>query len=212
MESWKEKGFPLQVILRGIDIVFDRRAAKSQSRSVKSLFYCQEEVEAQFDLWRKGQVGTSHSTNISPESKDSVSTEETHLPFLREAILQHLSKCRKTMTEVNEERKSEDKLSTTLTHIIDRLNVLEEEFAQAARPDAESLETSLINLEGLMAQAIIATTPLEHIAIQRAKAKEQLKGYQHKMEHKVYEQTLNNLLLKYLREKARLPRLSLFYL
>ena len=57
MESWKSAGVPLHVVLRGIEKAFDSYEARPRNRSVKSLFYCQEEVEAQFAEWLESQTG-----------------------------------------------------------------------------------------------------------------------------------------------------------
>src|ERR671933_2818936 len=57
MESWKEMGVPLHVVLRGIERAFDSYEARPRNRSVKSLFYCQEEVEAQFAEWLESRRG-----------------------------------------------------------------------------------------------------------------------------------------------------------
>jgi len=46
----------------------------------------------------------------------------------------------------------------------------------------------------------------------RAEAEEQLQPYRSRMERAIFEQTLDNLLLKSLRAAHGLPRLSLFYL
>ena len=57
IESWKEMGVPLHVALRGIERAFDSYEARPRHRSVKSLMYCQEEVEAQFAEWLESQRG-----------------------------------------------------------------------------------------------------------------------------------------------------------
>src|SRR5437764_13585520 len=49
IESWKERGVPLHVALRGIEHAFDSYDAKKQKRTVKTFLYCQEDVEAQYD-------------------------------------------------------------------------------------------------------------------------------------------------------------------
>ena len=59
IESWKEMGVPLHVALRGIEKSFDSYESKPRKRSVKSLFYCQEEVEAQFAEWLESQTGAT---------------------------------------------------------------------------------------------------------------------------------------------------------
>jgi hypothetical protein len=50
------------------------------------------------------------------------------------------------------------------------------------------------------------------LAAKRAHAAGQLEPYRARMERATYEQTLDNLLAKALREEYGLPRLSLFYL
>src|SRR5919199_4158028 len=57
MESWKTMGVPLHVVLRGIERSFDSYESKPRKRTVKTLFYCQEEVEAQFAEWVESQTG-----------------------------------------------------------------------------------------------------------------------------------------------------------
>src|SRR5262247_289255 len=59
METWKETEIPLHIVLRGIERAFDSHAAKKRKRSIKSLLYCQEEVEAQYAEWIESRVGAN---------------------------------------------------------------------------------------------------------------------------------------------------------
>ena len=63
----------------------------------------------------------------------------------------------------------------------------------------------------MLNDALLRHYPSEVVSI-RAEVKVELKPYRAQMEKLVYEQTLNNLLLKRLRERIGVPRLSLFYL
>jgi hypothetical protein len=74
------------------------------------------------------------------------------------------------------------------------------------------LEASLADLEGLLDRALRASLPEGALEEARAEAAAQLKPYRARMERATYEQTLDNLLVKSLREAAGVPRLSLFYL
>src|SRR5205807_4778301 len=65
IESWKERGVPLHVALRGIEHAFDSHDAKKQKRTVKTLLYCQEEVEAQYAEWLESRVG-NHEDATAP--------------------------------------------------------------------------------------------------------------------------------------------------
>src|SRR5437588_3425496 len=69
IESWKEMGVPLHVALRGIERAFDSYESRPRNRSVKSLMYCQEEVEAQFAEWLESQRGASMSSDAIEEGQ-----------------------------------------------------------------------------------------------------------------------------------------------
>ena len=84
IESWKERGVPLHVALRGIEHAFDSHDAKKQKRTVKTLLYCVEEVEAQYAEWLESRVG-SHEPAEAEASNDKT-------PFPRAAVLQHLDR------------------------------------------------------------------------------------------------------------------------
>src|ERR1700749_3421783 len=92
LESWKEMGVPLHVALRGIEKSFDSYESKPRKRSVKSLMYCQEEVEAQFPEWVESQTG-AHAKNEVVEEAAPASDEGAGrgLPFPRAVISAHLS-------------------------------------------------------------------------------------------------------------------------
>jgi predicted ribosome quality control (RQC) complex YloA/Tae2 family protein len=74
------------------------------------------------------------------------------------------------------------------------------------------LENSLADIEALLDRALRESLSTDALEEARAEAAEQLKPYRARMERATYEQTLENLLAKSLRERAGVPRLSLFYL
>jgi hypothetical protein len=241
IESWKAMGVPLHVALRGIEKSFDSFESKPRRRSVKSLLYCQEEVEAQFAEWRESQVGkpagveagaaagveaggkgatAASSGEAAGNGARGVAVDEeggpgAGLPFPRELIAAHLASCRAELEGAREARlraHGEDALAEALARAAARLEELERDFAAAARPDAERLEASLTDLEAMLDRAVRAATQPERIDAHRAEAAEQLHPYRARMAREVFEQTLDNLLAKRLREDSGVPRLSLFYL
>jgi hypothetical protein len=223
MESWKEMGVPLHVVLRGIERAFDSYEARPRKRSVKSLMYCQEEVEAQFAEWLESQRGAStttteaatDATGASVTESDATEDESRGLPFPRAVIAAHLAESRDALKRACEERRgraSEVELCEALARAASRLEELAADFERAARPRAELLESSLSDLESLIDRALRTSLSAEAIEDKRAEAEEQLRPYRARMERATYEQTLDNLLAKALREEARVPRLSLFYL
>jgi hypothetical protein len=229
IESWKAMGVPLHVALRGVEKSFDSYESKPRRRSVKSLLYCQEEVEAQFAEWRERQTGAhdgagdaAGANGAGAKSKGKggkkgvkEEPEGDGLPFPREAIASHLAAARAETIGARAARLArggEDELTETLARAAARLEGLERDFSAAARPDAELLEGALCDLEAMLDRAVRSSVEPERIEARRREAEEQLKPYRARMERAVYEQTRDNLLAKYLREDCHVPRLSLFYL
>jgi len=213
IESWKEMSVPLHVALRGIEKAFDSWESKPRKRTIKSLLYCQEEVEAQFAEWREARVGAAADEAGEPEESGAQRDKEV-LPFSRAAILEHLQRGRRTLLAVCSARKKAgvDDFTDTLERAAALLAEVEEDFAASASPDAQKLEQSLSGLERMISDAIRAVAGSEQIVTIESEVKEQLRPYRKHMELAVYQQTFANLLLKRLREQFGIPRLSLFYL
>ncbi|HEY0081586.1 MAG TPA: hypothetical protein VGB61_02255, partial [Pyrinomonadaceae bacterium] len=141
METWKGRGVPLYIVLRGIEQSFDSYEAKPRRRSVKSLFYCQEEVEAQYAEWLESQLGASATASAvtaeeSP-SQDAQATGNGALPFAREVIAGHLTEARARLERAREEEqqaRGAGELCEALARAASRLSELEKDFATAARP------------------------------------------------------------------------------
>ncbi len=204
METWKQQGIPLHIVLRGVEKSFDSYEAKPRKRSVKSLLYCQEEVEAQFAEWVESHVGASaDDTESAPESDKT--------PFSFAAITEHMERSRNALSELATSRKQEDDLSEALARASALLSDIEKDFASSTTLDTRKLEDSLTGIERMLNEAMFAV--VDSTALQELKngVKEQLKPYRSQMEAAVYKQTFENLLLKRLREHFGMPRLSLFY-
>jgi len=214
IESWKEMGVPLHVALRGIERAFDSFESKPRRRSVKSLLYCQEEVEAQFGEWQESQVGAGGNGDQTEESAVEPESDDARLPFPRAVIIEYLRDVRATLQQLCDERekKRKDDFCSALSRAATRLQELEKDFARAKRPDAERLEDALTSLEKMLDEALRQSISASELASVRAASEEQLEPYRNRMERAVFEQTLDNLLLKRLRDTHGLPRLSLFYL
>jgi hypothetical protein len=219
IEGWKARGVPLHIVLRGVEQSFDSYEAKPRRRSVKSLFYCQEEVEAQYAEWLESQVGAGTSAETDQAGKTSAKDEQAAtgngaLPFPREVIAGHLAESRAQLERAAAEQKKRGagELCEALARAAARLSELEKDFASALRPDAEQLEGALNDLENLLDRALRAELAPAQLDARRAEAAAQLEPYRKRMERATYEQTLDSLLAKLLREEGGLPRLSLFYL
>jgi len=203
IETWQERKIPLHIILRAIEKVFDgvdRQPAKK--RTVKSLLYCREEIEAQYAAWLEMQVGKKvQSSKFKVQSSEDTSLSKSDL-FSEEAIAAHLEK---VSTELNAAlNKAEGDLQTTLGKVSKHLPELRQKSYAA-----QKLEESLEKLDALVDESLLRNFETKKI---KSEIEKQIASYKNKMEREIYERTFDLMLLKRLREQAKIPRLSLFNL
>jgi hypothetical protein len=209
IENWQERSIPLPIILRSIERVFDSVDKQpARKRTVKSLTYCREEIEAQYAEWLEMQVGKNGGEKVQ-SSKLKIQSSENGEPdaskndlFPDEAITAHLEKVSAELKAAS--NKAENGLRDTLEKILHRLA----EFKQKSHA-AENLEESLEKLDALIDEKLLQSYETEKL---KTEIEKQIASYKTKMEAEVYERTFDLMLLKRLREQAEIPRLSLFYL
>jgi len=202
METWKQQGIPLHIVLRGVEKSFDSYEARPRKRTVKTLLYCQEEVESQYAEWVEAHVGSSNS---------SAEAESDKTPFSFAAISEHLQRSRSALSELAQSRKQQDDLSEALTRAVALLVDIEKDFASGATLDTRKLEDSLTGLERMLNDSMLSVAGAGTLEEFKQGVKDQLKPYRAQMDAAAYKQTFDNLLLKRLREQFALPRLSLFF-
>jgi hypothetical protein len=207
IEGWKERGVPLHVVVRAIEHAFDSHESKKQKRTVKTLLYCQEEVEAQYAEWLQSRVGSNDETDSESQQKD-----ESKSPFPRTAVLAHLARSLDTLGKLLRAPAAEDQMSEALARAVTLLTEIKDDYESAAQPDARKLEDSLTGIERLLDDAMARTISAAELAAVSAEIDLQVKPYKRQMDKAAFEQTRDNLLRKRLRDHFGVQRLSLFFL
>lgn len=198
IETWQERQIPLHIVLRGVEKVFDSYDAKpKKNRTIKSLMYCREEIEAQYDEWLESQVGKNGAEEVEESTESSI--------FSREAIIEHLENV------LNELKTAKSKVNIHLQEILERAIIRLQEL-KTSFTDAESLEEDLTNLEKLLDENLLVNSEPDKLAKIKIETENQLKSYKKQMDAEVYQRTFDLMLLKKLREIYEIPRISLFYL
>lgn len=206
IESWKERGMPLHVVLRAIEHAFDSYESKKHKRTVKTLLYCQEEVEAQYAEWLESRVGSHDDEESAADADDRKS------PFSKDVVVAHLDRSHRELHDLATARRNEDELSEALKRAANLLTDIRDEYANAARPDTRKLEESLSGIDRMLDEGIRNSTPLSEMTDLESEVDAQVKPYKRHMDKEVFAQTRENLWKKRLRERFGVPRLSLFFL
>lgn len=189
IESWKNSGVPLEAVLRGIDIAFEKwRAKKSRFQMVNSLAFCTQPVmlEAQ---------RMADNTPARPERP------EPSAPFADDDLRTYLES---NASQIRQAGGEFGRFADALLDIVADLP------ANAA--NLEKLEQRLTALE----QQMIALARIRQNEAQVLEARQQLDAYLRPYRGKMTAPQIAMLEVQFgernALESAGLPRLSLFYL
>jgi hypothetical protein len=241
IESWKQRGVPLHIVLRGINSSFDGYDKHAhRGRRVNTLFFCQQEIEALYLEYCESRVGSS---DLKPGENGAVKVQAGNghnghghnghsnghghnghgnghgngqpaepAPFAKARVIEFLSEHRTELAALSRQHQSDWPLAETFTRTAARLQQLSDELQTGAYVDSEALERDLTVIEELILDALKQSISAELLAEYETEAKRRLRSYKDKMGKEVYGQTLGNYLGRRLREHFQVPRLSLFYL
>jgi hypothetical protein len=193
IESWQDRGIPLHIVIRSIESVFDVFDQQPVgTRTIKSLLYCREEIEAQYTEWTAAYAGRS-----SEQEADG----EQQFPF--ETVRQHIK---------NSITKLEAVAIKALTEDIGRAVARLRELDKALTNDPETVDGTLGDVEKVLDRGLLANwDPVDLKGLEK-EISGQLRAYRSEMDAESYKNTFDLMLLKRLREEAGIPRLGLYYL
>jgi hypothetical protein len=194
IEGWKEREIPLHIVLRAIESVFDAMEKKpSRGRSIKSISYCKEEIEAQYEEWIRSRTGAGGD-------KDPGETAEG---LTIQSVSEHIENAISALRNSGSEALRED-----FERACSRL----EELHAGLTGDFENVEKVLTDIENFLDRALLTKSDELHLNKLKTEIEKQIGSYRASMGEESYKKTLDLMLLKKLREEEGVPPLSLFYL
>ena len=197
MTTWKDAGIPLEAVLRGIDEAFDKYNRKpSKTQKINGLAYCAQAVLTAAEEMKEAAVGTPQEklgTGLGVEQDEIVRFFTGNAQKLRQVqsapeVLLVAEECAVTLTDLA--------LATNA----------------AGKIRLEDLERRLTMMEEKLLAALTMTTPENELFALRTEADREIAPYRSKMPGVQIEQLQKQFIHKRLFEKAKIPRLSLFYL
>jgi hypothetical protein len=186
IEAWKNGGIPLEAVLRGIDVAFEKwrkRPAQARVHMVNSLAYCAQAITAEAQAM----------LNAAP----AISKKEAAAPFPIDDVRAFLKRNAETLRKAGQEETASS------------LEALDVDTLYA---DLEQLEQRLTAIEEKMIARLRASASEEQLFEARRALDQELKPYRSKMTADQLAMLEKKFLERRLLEAAALPRLSLFYL
>jgi len=218
IESWKNAGIPLHIVLRAINQAFDSYDARPRKyRKVNSVFYCQQEVESTFAEYRQSQVGATPSaaeTPVESRSKRSHSERVRSPAFPKDVLLDFLTRSDTELAKAAAlaSDSNHPDVEEGVKRARARLAEITSRIESSEWVDEEMLERDLDAIDRMILKSLNADCGQKGIEALHREAESQLRPYRSKMDEAIYNQTFENFISRRLREIHRIPRLSLFYL
>ena len=186
IESWKNAGVPLEAVLRGIDLAFEKwRGRKTKTQKVNSLAFCAQAVLTE------AQQAATGAAPATPSSSPYTPAE------LRTYLDANTAALRQAGSAYDEIAASLDRLSAEIENHTGSL---------------ERLEQHLTVLEEKMLAVARASQTEDELLEARRDLDAELRPYRGKMSAPQLAMLEKQYLERRLLERQKLPRLSLFYL
>ena len=203
IETWREAGIPLEAVLRGIDVAFDKYDARSQSakgrlRKVNGLAWCAQAV------MQATEEMAEAATGVQRAGAGDATGEAVASGFEAERVAAHL-----------ERNASALEAAATLSQISEAAQRLRELAAAMRREKPvplDELDRTLTVLEERILSALHSTASEDELTALRTQADSELAPYRSRMSAVQLKQVQTQFLHKRLLEARGLPRLSLFYM
>ncbi|MGA2690412.1 MAG: hypothetical protein ABSE85_20310 [Candidatus Korobacteraceae bacterium] len=198
METWKDAGIPLQAVLRGIDVTFEKWERRSRkTRKVNGLAFCAQEVLASAEELKEAAVGApAHDKEKRDAGLD------------QSAVAEYLTRNASQLDQLQLPGSAQALAQQTAATLLG----LAESLALGTAVQMEDLERRLTIAEEKLFAALLAATPDEALYQVRSEADRDLAPYRRKMTAPQIEQLQKQYIHKRLFEQYQVPRLSLFYM
>ncbi len=206
IETWREGGVPLEVVLRGIDEAFDKhderaRSGKGRTRRVNGLAWCAQSVMRAAEQRSEAMVGTT-------AARGSGTREGEESGFEAERVSRYLEGNAKSVAGAHLLAPAD----AVAAEIAGRLCALAGEVRMSPTRSLEDLDRTLTALEDRLFAAILTATGEAELVELREAAARELAPYRGKMGAVQTKQVQAQFLQKRLLARLGLPRLSLFYM
>ena len=188
VEAWKNSGVPLEAVLRGIDVAFEKwRAKKSKTPNVNGIAYCTQAVMEEAKIITSAAAGSATAHEPPPA------------PFEIGEVREFLQ-----TNSADLRARGFEEVAVTL----DRLAA----DVEVHYKDLEELEQRLSALEEKLGAILRTRQTDEQLFQARRDLDSAMRPYRGKMTADQISMLEKQYMERRLFEAARLPRLSLFYL
>lgn len=201
IEMWRDAGVPLEAVLRGIDMAFDKyesRQHRGHKRRINGLAWCAQAVMEAAQELSEAAAGASTTANYAG----------TDTGFEHERVAAHLESAAVALDSATVAPETCAATASRLRELAAETRLIDPKQAF----DTESLERNLTVLEEKLFAALTTAAPEELLVGLKEHAARELAPYRSRMGAVQLRQVEQQFVQKQLLAHYNLPRLSLFYM
>jgi hypothetical protein len=199
IETWREAGIPLQAVLRGIDVAFDKyeaRQKRAHMRRINGLAWCAQAVMEAAEEMKEAAAGTAAGSSARESG------------FEQERVAAHLEAAAAALDSAKVAPEVCAAMATRLRELAGEVRSKE----TGKKLDLEGLERSLTVLEEKLFATLTAAAPEDLLVALKEHAARELAPYRSRMNATQLRQVERQFVQKQMLVHYALPRLSLFYM
>ncbi len=204
IESLRDAGVPLAVVLRGVDQAFDKRSKRRRTfGQVNSLSYCTQTILAEHERYQESHAGGDSSLNQAGSE-----------PLDQQHLIDLLDKARREL-EVFLGGPAISRLPVlkkVIEDILSSLGKIVLEVRESKPLDYEALELKLNTFEERILAAILSGISEESLLEAQKEIKREISQHKRGLRAEHIAMLERKMMRKKFLESFRIPRLSLFYL
>ena len=204
IESLRDAGVPLEVVLRGVDRAFDQRSQRRRTAGkVNSLAYCTQAILAEHERRNANRAGRNDPAAQVAEGDLEVSQ-----------LLELLDSARRKLEALPGRSRAVElpALKSVVETVVDSLNGIILEVRTSQSLDYEALELKLNTLEERILAAILSGMSEESLLEAKLETRQEIHRHKRGLKAEHIAMLEGKLMRKKLLQELGVPRLSLFYL
>jgi len=194
VKQWADEGVPLSIVFRGIEQKAERHAAGASKRPLR-IEFCEADVRALFDDWRRAIGGAAASAPAPAEPKRRSASKTI------ERAIDRLGRLAGRLELSGEFRDA-------VSHVIEQLSALREELARTRGPAREHLLERLVPLERELLDQARRVVPADVLRGITAQAEHDLASYRDRMSPEAWARAVSVTVDRGVREHVGLPALE----
>jgi hypothetical protein len=205
--SWREAGIPLAAAIAGIDAAFEKfeSGRRRDRQRPRALVYCAPAVLDAAATMRAAAVG---ATADNAAAANDAAPARSDTAFSRERVLAHLEAAAHRLRACP----AFDPQPAAVAEVLAALDRACASLSAGAPLDLEALDRLLTVLDDKLHAALLEATPVDAMVALRAETDRELAPYRRQLRIEQLDLIERQFLRRRLLERARLPRLSLFYM